>query len=476
MTATCDLLVIGAGPAGMAAATLACELGLDTVLVEQQSSPGGQIYRAAERSPHPLADALGPDYARGAELVAALRASGADLRFGQAVVDIGADGWVGLADERDAVSYIRARRILVATGAMERPFPVPGWTLPGVMTAGAAQILLKEDLLLPQDAVLIGTGPLPLLLAGQLAAAGRPLKAFLDTTPRANIPVALRHLPRALRSHRRLIKGVGMAMALRRSATRHVSDVTDLGIEGDDRARAVSWRSGGREHRLEASLFLLHQGVVPNTQITRALRCEHEWDGAQLCWRPVTNAWGRTSLDAVYCAGDGSGIGGATASEQGGRLAALSAAQDLGAITAAQRDRRARPISAAQRRELALRPFLDALYRPADALRVPAIASTIVCRCEEVTAGEISRAIEAGASGPNQLKAFLRAGMGACQGRMCGLTVCETIAAKRGVSPAEVGYYRIRMPVRPVPLGSYARMELPAEATAGQPMAKITGG
>lgn len=474
MSVDCDLLVIGAGPSGMAAATLAARLGLATMLVEQQPALGGQIYRAAERTPHPLHDALGGDYARGGVLARDLRATGATLLLGHTVFDIDGDNWVGLADRHDRARYVRARRVLVATGAMERPFPVPGWTLPGVMTVGAAQILLKEECLAPEDAVLIGTGPLPLLLAAQLAAAGRPPRAFVETTPRFSLLSALRHLPRAARAHAQLRKGLALTRALRRSATEHVTGVRDLRIEGDSCARAVLFESGRRTRRIEAGLFLLHQGVVPNTQITRALRCEHRWDAAQLCWAPRVDRWGRTSLASVYCAGDGAGVAGAVASELRGRLAALSVAHDLGRLSDAERDARARPLARALAREEAPRPFLDALYRPADAYRMPPADDTMVCRCEEITAGDIRAATRAGASGPNQLKAFLRAGMGPCQGRMCGLTVCEMMAAEQGRTPEAVGAYRARMPIRPLPLGSYAAMERPAEADANQPPARIT--
>lgn len=474
MSFNCDLLVIGGGPAGMAAATAATRLGLKTVLADQQPEPGGQIYRAAERHPHPLATALGKDYARGTALARDLRASGAELHFGSAAFDIDPAGWVGLVDTQDRARYIRPRRILVATGAMERPFPIPGWTLPGVMTVGAAQILLKQDFLVPEGAVLVGSGPLLLLLAAQLAAAGRAPQAFIDTTPRANYVAALRHLPGALRAHAQLRKGLAMMRALRRSSIDHISGAVALRIEGGERARAVTFSTGGRERSIEARLVLVHQGVVPNIQITRALRCDHLWDTTQLCWVPVTDRWGRTSQESIYCAGDGAGIAGAIAAELRGGLAALSAACDLGRITPQERDRQAAPVIKSLAREQALRPFLDALYRPADDLRMPIADATIVCRCEEVSAGEVRSAVRAGASGPNQLKAFLRAGMGPCQGRMCGLTVCEMIAQECGVPVGDVGYYRTRMPFRPLPLASYASMERPAEADENQPVARIT--
>src|SRR5205085_8058350 len=143
--------------------------------------------------------------------------------------------------------------------------------------------------------------------------------------------------------------------------------------------------------------------------------------------------WGRTSLPKIAIAGDGAGIAGAEAAILSGRLAALDAAATLGRIEAAECDRRAQPIRAALARERAIRPFLDALYRPAPTVLMPAEDSVIACRCEEVTIGQIRRAVRLGALGPNQLKAFTRCGMGPCQGRICGPIVSAVLAEERRV-------------------------------------------
>ena len=181
----------------------------------------------------------------------------------------------------------------------------------------------------------------------------------------------------------------------------------------------------------------------------------HEWDAAQLCWRPALDEWGRTSLPNIAIAGDGGGIAGAAAAALSGRLAALDAAASLGRIDDAERDRRAAPIRADLARERALRPLLDRLYRPADDVLSPA-DEVIACRCEEIAAGQIRRAVKLGASGPNQIKAWLRCGMGPCQGRLCGPVVSAVIAGARGVAIPEVGSYRPRSPYKPITVGALA--------------------
>jgi len=200
--------------------------------------------------------------------------------------------------------------------------------------------------------------------------------------------------------------------------------------------------------------------VIPSIQISLALQLRHEWDETQLCWRPVLDPWGQTSVPSVAIAGDGGGIAGAEAAVRTGQLATLDAALWLGHIGEAERDRRARPIRVALDRERVLRPFLDRLYRPPHSVILPAEDDIIVCRCEEVSVGQIRRAARLGATGPNQLKAFTRCGMGPCQGRICGPLVTAIVADVQGKPIAEMGTYRPRAPFKPITVGALADLEI----------------
>jgi bacterioferritin-associated ferredoxin len=195
--------------------------------------------------------------------------------------------------------------------------------------------------------------------------------------------------------------------------------------------------------------------VIPNANLAMSVGIPHIWDEVQLCWSPTVDSFGTTSIDGNAKAGDGAGIAGGWAAADRGRLAGLAA------VRAIDPHRARLPDELAIRRDLDLalrgRAFIDQLYRPARAFRIPA-DSTIVCRCEEITAGQIREAVAIGCDGPNQLKSFLRCGMGPCQGRLCGTTVSEVIAAARGVSAAEVGYYRLRPPVKPITLSELAAL------------------
>jgi NADPH-dependent 2,4-dienoyl-CoA reductase/sulfur reductase-like enzyme len=452
---THDLIIIGAGPAGMAAACTAASLGLKTLLLDEQPSAGGQIYRNVSRAEANVAALLGPEYSHGLSLAGQLAQSGVDVRHGALVWDVARDLTVtALQDGRSF--QVRAPQLIAATGAMERASPIPGWTLPGVLNAGAAQIALKSAASIPSGpVVLAGGGPLLLLVACQLVDAGTEVAGIVETSPSANRLAALRHLPAALTVPAYLLKGLRMMWRLRSAGILHFTQATDLAVEGNGQAEALRFASSGRVHRIAAGVVLLHHGVVPNTQLSRLLRVEHDWDNPQLAWRPRVDAWGQTPLAGFRIAGDSTSIAGALAAEASGAIAAIGAAHAMGRLSDTERDQRAAPAQRALAKQLRIRPFLDAMYRPPEWINTPA-DETIVCRCEEVTAGRIREMARIGCQGPNQTKFFSRCGMGPCQGRVCGLGVTQILARELGKAPADVGAYRIRSPLKPVPMSSLA--------------------
>jgi|HigsolmetaAR206D_1030411.scaffolds.fasta_scaffold01038_8 Thioredoxin reductase len=470
MHARCDLAIVGAGPAGMAAAIEAARLGLATVVLDEQAEPGGQIYRGITNPPLHDRSVLGSDYWHGAALADAFQRSGARREAGATVwailpgeLDDGAGPSSAPASYYD-VGYsvdgqarlLHARHVLLATGAQERPFPIPGWTLPGVMTAGGAQILLKSSGLVPEGrTVLAGCGPLLYLLAWQYLNAGARIDALLDTTPAGQMWRALPYAWGFLRSPY-FAKGLRLLRAVK-AAVPVVRGVDALQAQGSGRLESVRYLARGAWHTLPADYLLLHQGVIPNINLAHAAGVPHRWNDDMACWEPQVDEWGATAVPHIGIAGDGAGIAGALAAEHRGRLAALEAARALGVIDAQRRDREAAPIRATLRRATRGRAFFDALYRPADRLRRPE-GDTIVCRCEEVTAEQVRSAARLGCQGPNQMKAFLRCGMGPCQGRFCAVTVTELIAQEQGRSPADVGVYRLRFPTKPMTLGEMASM------------------
>ena len=455
-----DVAVVGAGPAGLAAAATTAGAGFSTVLFDENAGPGGQVYRAIETTPIGGDVILDHDFWEGRDLVLDLRETSATVVSGATVWSLGRDLELGVSNG-GAAQMVRAKRVILATGAMERPFPIPGWTLPGVMTVGAVQTMLKSSGMIPDGkVVLAGCGPLLWLCAYQLLKAGGRIQAILDTTDRVHRRDALPHAASFARSPY-VAKGLKLIAFVRRRV-RKITRVTQLSAHGDGRLSDISYvAASGIRERMPADLLLLHQGVIPNVNLAMSVGIPHTWDRVQLCWSPTVDDFGTTSIAGIAVAGDGAGIAGAWVAASRGRLAGIKAARTLNPKV------RGLPDEGKVRRDLnhAMRgrAFLDHLYRPAKAFRIPSDA-TVVCRCEEITAGQIRDTVKLGVEGPNQMKAFLRCGMGPCQGRLCGTTVTEVIADARSVAPSDVGYFRLRPPVKPITLAELAAIPKPDEA------------
>jgi bacterioferritin-associated ferredoxin len=339
---------------------------------------------------------------------------------------------------------------LLATGVIERPMPIAGWTLPGVMTVGAAQIALKTGGLLPDHRTwLAGQGPLLLLYATQVLEAGGRIAGVIDLSDGFAPIRAMRHLSAAALADIR--RGLAWRRQLSQAGVPWVAAFelrAEAAITAASSGHAaqtlggVSFRTIAGRRTEPADLLLLHDGVIPSVQITRALGCVHAWSEAQRCWHPVVDDWGRTSVQGVLVAGDGAGIGGAAAALLSGRIAVLGL---VGGDASGLRAERAR--------YLAVRPLLDAMFAPRT---LHLDDATLVCRCEEVTAGAVRQAASSGCRGMNQLKAYTRCGMGPCQGRICGPVAIEVLAEALGVPPFAVEPLRTRFPTKPVSVGALA--------------------
>lgn len=452
---THDLIVIGAGPAGMAAATMGATLGLKTVLLDEQPQSGGQIYRNVATVHPAVAKLLGTDYLHGATLLEAMRVAGVDVRHDALAWDVSRNLSV-TAFAKGAALQFQAPQLIAASGALERASPIPGWTLPGVMNVGAAQIALKSSGSVPSGrTILAGGGPLLYLVACQLLDAGANIAGIVETSPASNRIAALGHLPRALGAAEYLFKGVKMMARLRRAGVPWFKNASALSVVGNAQAEGLSFEVAGACHTIAADLVLLHHGVIPNTQISRLMRVDHVWSDAQRAFNVVCDAYGQTSMPGFRVAGDGAAIGGALAAQNSGALAALGAAVELGKLSRSDFDRYVIPYHRARDRDLRVRPFLDALYCPPLDITEP-VDEAIVCRCEEVTAGRIREMASLGCQGPNQTKFFSRCGMGPCQGRVCGGVVTQILAKELGKTPDEIGAYRIRAPLKPVPVAAFS--------------------
>ena len=444
-----DVLVVGAGPAGLAAARAAAEAGARVVVLDERAEAGGQYLKPLAPSHRHAA----PDrqFREGDALRAATLAAGATIHQGATV-------WGGFAADEigaligDAAVTFRPRRLILAPGAHERPVPIPGWTLPGVMTTGALQTLARANRVSPARRVVVaGNGPLNLQLAVELVEGGVDVVAVAEAAPKPGF-AQLRDAARLLRAAPDLaFDGLRYLSILKRAGVPVLWGAVPLACEGGERFTALRLVTPDGERRIEAEACALNMGFQPETGLARALGCVTRFADTGLGRLEVVAAEdGRTSVPEVFAIGDGAAIGGARIALARGRLAGLAAARDLG--FAAPEDAAAR---AALHRAL---HFQDALWRifaapPFDIRAVP--DSTILCRCEEVTAGRLRAELAGGAASLGALKKATRAGMGRCQGRMCSASVARLC----GVAE-ESGFAHPRAPVKPIPLAALMQ-ELP---------------
>ncbi|WP_441247095.1 FAD-dependent oxidoreductase [Kitasatospora sp. McL0602] len=417
-----DLAVIGAGPAGLAAAVTAADLGLRCALLDAGPRPGGQYYRHPApglKAAHP--EKLHHGWSAFAGLSARLRRHTAvgrlDYLTGHHVWTAERSELWRLHSEGQAV--VQARAVLLATGAYERQLPFPGWTLPGVVTAGGAQAMLKAGLVLPGRRVVVaGSGPLLLAAAASLVTAGAAVPAVVEATDYLGYA---RGLTTLAANPAKLVEGAEHGAKLLRHGVRLRRSSAVVEAHGTDRVTAVTiarldrdWRPvPGTERRVECDAVAVGHGLVPQIELATELGAETRVtpDGTVAL---KVDAELRTSLPGLWAAGETCGVGGADLAIAEGELAARSVAGSP--VPAALRAR--------QGRRRAFAELMAAAHRPGPGWTEWLRPETDVCRCEEVPAGKIREAVEElGASDARTVKLLTRAGMGWCQGRMCGAAV-----------------------------------------------------
>jgi len=456
------VLVVGGGPGGLSVASVIAGHGVDVVVIDERSKLGGQFYK--QPPPERAIDdsRIDSQYRAGRKLIA--RAQEAGVRFLNNVTLWGAFAPDALAARSEDCDWVfRPRRLVLATGAHERPVPIPGWTLPGVMTTGAAQTLLRSSQVAPGERVVLsGNGPLNMQVAAELVRAGVEVVALAEQAD--------------LRWWRNLGNGAGMLAAAPELVAKGFSYRTTLArvpvidrasvveIRGDQRAEAAVVArldaSGspvpGTEREFAADAVCLGYGFIPANEISRALGCDHRYDPVTGTLVAVRTATGRTSLDSVWVVGDAGGINGAYVATALGAIAGADVLADLGVASS---DLSARAGSRARktlRRHRRFQDHLRGLYRAEPLTTELARDATLVCRCESVTLGELREAFAGGATSAGAAKRLTRAGMGKCQGRYCSPSVLAMAAGASDVPPGEFSGFAPQAPIRPVTVGEVA--------------------
>ncbi len=442
---TPDVLVIGGGAGGLSAAIAAAKAGARVVILDERKVAGGQYYKqSADGS---VLDAQQGD---GADLVAAAVASGAEILSG---VEIwGAfDPLLFLAQQGETPIIARPNMAIVATGAYERPVMVPGWTLPGVMTTGAAQTLWRSYGTLPGQRVAIcGSGPLNLQVALELTRGGAEIVRLAD---RASHPATrpLAALAMAVSGPMLTLKGLKMELALRRMgvAVRSACDLT--GVAKQDGALAATFQgAGGDEETVTVDALCMNAGFEPQNEILRLLGAKMHYDTKMGHLRCQTDPTMQTSVSGLYAVGDCKGLGGAPAARVEGTIAGAHAAAASGFGDAYD-------LHGAQRALTRHRRFQSRLWRLYDiAPRGVAALSgdTPICRCEELTLDDIQVGLDDRPGHAGTLKRATRVGMGRCQGRYCGPVVARMVAETTGKPIEDLSFFAPRVPIKPVAISA----------------------
>ncbi|ASL47273.1 Hydrogen cyanide synthase subunit HcnB [Burkholderia sp. AD24] len=459
MTDERRIVIVGAGPAGVRAAEMLVAAGLRPLVLDENARWGGQIYRQPpanggfQRSKKTL-------YGFEAHKADALHTTMAALL---PQLDYRPDtlAWACEPGRLDTLHAGREMRVpfshlIIASGATDRVLPVPGWTLPGVYTLGAAQVALKsQGCAIGQRVVLAGTGPLLYLVAYQYVKAGAQVLAVLDTSPLSRQIAAA---PKLARQPSTLAKGLYYVGWLKTRGVRIERNVTLVGIHGEQGVRAIEFRassdSGAPTESLACDAVGISFGLKPEAQLADLAGCRFRFDATNRCWLPELDTAGRSSVQGLYLAGDGAGIAGADAAELAGRRVALALLDDLGMAHprgAGMRD--AASLERGLKRIAVFRQGIETAFAPPAHCAAQWPDDMTVCRCEEIDAGTLRRCIRGGeASEINRLKALTRVGMGRCQGRMCGEAALTLLAEETGKPLAEVGRLRGQAPIKPIPL------------------------
>ncbi len=434
-----DVLVVGAGPAGLAAALTAAQSGAKVTVLDERDAPGGQYMKPL--APSHASSAPDAQLRFSATMREAAEAAGVQIETGAIVWGAFAPDEIASVQDGRAVTW-RPRRLILAPGAHERPVPLPGWTLPGVMTTGALQTLARAQRVSPgRQVVIAGNGPLNLQLACELLAGGAKVAAVVEAAPKPRVSRAawqMMRLDRAL-----TMEGISYINQLSRAGVKLLWSSQVIALKGEGRVQSVVIRSPEGEQHIPADVMALNMGFQPEVGLARALDVPHRFVDAGLGHLATeTDAEGRTAVTGVFAIGDGASLGGSRVALARGRLAGLAAARDLGFAAAdpapARQDlQRAEAFQAALWQVFAAPPFSAASISN----------ETIICRCEEVTAGRLRQEISEGLVSLAALKKATRAGMGRCQGRFCAATVARLCPH----APDAFAFAAPRVPVRPVP-------------------------
>jgi thioredoxin reductase len=478
------VVVIGAGPAGMAAAIELAKAGVPCTVIDEAPRSGGQVYRQL-----PTKFQTQEKYKLNSEQKRGKNLHTEWLEAKDKINLLSSTSVVGIWNEKEVVytsegisGVIEAEQIIIATGAYERPVPFPGWTLPGVMTVGGVKSFIKTMYVKPGErAIIAGTGPLLISTANRLHEIGVNVIAVLEA---GNPPWSSDAFSKEwegvdfaqdIANDLEELKGNNIPLLFNHTIfeAHGKSEVTSVSYGEVD---AKDWKPlNDTKRTINADLVALGFGFVSNIELSMLAGCKHDFHPS-IGWYVVRNQVMETTVPGIFSVGDGAAIGGAIIAEQEGRIAGIKAAQNAGSITAGDAEKyfekHLSPLHSFESFRISIN---EATAIRKGLLYLPK-AETLVCRCEEVALSDVNTAIKEGAGDLQSVKLLTRLGMGPCQGRNCapsmGMYLCETL--KR--TPQQVGRISSRPPVKPITLGAFAKLAKAEETVQSDSFDAINAG
>lgn len=452
-----EVVVVGAGPAGLSAAIAAAEAGAKVLVIDENRQAGGQIYQQPPQqfSPSPGKHSLDHDLIKVKKLLE--HAVSLPIEF---LTD--AMVW-GIFDGRhiavmvaDKGQDIWAERLVLAPEPYERPIPFPGWTLPGVMGGVGVQRMVNQQWVIPgQRLLFVGAGPLQLAVAAQVLKNGADVVGIADAAPSSP---SWPRFPQ-MRGEDILWQRARYSWNMMKRRVPLIRSHAILRADGNGQVeRAVTadvdrnWHPiPGTERTWEVDTLCVSYGFISSVELAGLAECKINYVPAWDSWVPEHDNDMRTSVPGIFVAGDGAGVGGVIVAADEGRIAGANAALELGYGS----NQPTHPASSSYQRLRVLSRFravLDGIWQFRPGLYDIIDDDTLVCRCEEITYKRLKEAIADGAEDLNQVRSWTQAGMGLCQGRYCQTHLAYLLAAARGRPVEMAGTFTARPPVKPVPI------------------------
>ena len=466
-----DLLIIGAGPAGLTLAKKMRKVAgndFDIVIIDERKSPGGQYFKQRQLKKRFSRERLDKQFREGADLISEVSNSGIKILTG--VTIWGAFDPDHLLGEDEKHRYIfKAKNLVLATGAYERGVAMPGWTLPGVMTTGASQTLLRSYSVSPGDKVLIaGNGPLNLQMAAELCKVGVRVVGLIESGRIFSLRSAALTPLLFLLSPTMALRGVGYFLRIKSKRIPFLSGASLAGFEGEERvtsarvhylskktSKKTSGNAGKSGVEFEVDAVSMGYGFIPSNEIAKNLGCHHILDKESLALKTQTSLDGATSRERVWSIGDGANINGAQVAKLRASLLAISLLQSVGKAKLHYRAKK--PFTqVGLLRQLLFQKILWNIYKSPMIFDQFTTDETIICRCLSVTKGRLMEDISVDLLSAGALKRTSRAGMGKCQGRYCSPYVQKFIEDVQQSPSDEYSGFAPQLPIKPTSIGTIA--------------------